>query len=80
VRARGYPDEQSARAAVREGEVVAAQVREYGDGHREVIGWGVIPAQVEIDQGEGREPVRQPIGEFSENWWSFVESQATKER
>jgi hypothetical protein len=77
---RAYPDAASARAACRPGEVAAARIREYADGHYEVIEWGVVPAEVVIDQGEGREPVRQPFGELSENWWSVVESEATRER
>jgi hypothetical protein len=77
---RAYPDAASARAACRPGEVAAARIREYADGHYEVIEWGVVPAEVVIDQGEGREPVRQPFGELSENWWSVVASEATRER
>lgn len=80
MRCRKYPDYASALAACGPDEVVAMYLREYPDGRREVIEYGVGPAVVEIDQGEGREPVRQPFGDLSENWWSVVEHQATRER
>lgn len=77
---RSYPTREAAEAGRREGELVAARYREYPDGRREVIEWGVVPARVEIDQGEGREPVRQPGGELIANWWNFAEDEVRRER
>jgi hypothetical protein len=75
MRARPYPDEQSARQGVKDGELVVAVKRSDG-----VVEWGVIPALVELDQGEGREPVRQPAGEFLASWWSEIQDQVNRER
>ena len=74
MRCREYPDEQSARAGCAEGEV-PMYVRK-SDGSVE---WGVIPAQVVLDQGEGRSPVRQPTGEFLAHWWSEIEALRERE-
>jgi hypothetical protein len=74
VRCREYSDEQSARAGVRDGEVVMYVRRSDGS-----LQWGVIPAQIEIDQGEGRDPVRQPAGEFLAHWWSEIEALRERE-
>lgn len=75
MRCRSYPDEAAARAGVKPGEHVVAVQRSDG-----TVEWGVIPAEVVIDQGEGRVPVRQPTGEFLASWWSEVELQARRER
>lgn len=72
---REYPDRATAEANKGPDEHVVAVKRSDG-----VIAWGVIPAFIEIDQGEGREPVRQPAGEFLANWWSEVEAQVQRER
>lgn len=74
MRCREYPDQASARAGVGVGEVVVAVQRSDGS-----VQWGVAPLVVELDQGELREPVRQPFGLFAETWWSEVEEQARKE-
>jgi hypothetical protein len=73
--ARAYPDEAAARAGC---EPCCEQVVAFRSLHG--VEWGVIPAVIELDQGEGREPVRQPADEFVANWWSEVEEQARRER
>lgn len=74
--ARAYLDEQSARAGCEPCcEQVVAVKR-----HDGAVEWGVIPVLVEIDQGEGRVPVRQPGVDFVANWWSEIEAQVTRER
>lgn len=75
MKARSYPDEQSARAGCQPDEEVVAVRRSDG-----TVNWGVIPAFVVLDQGEGRVPVRQPTREFLAAWWSEVEEQARRER
>jgi hypothetical protein len=74
--ARAYPDEASARAGA---ESCCERVVYVKDAAGDVV-WGVIPVLVELDQGEGRVPVRQPADEFVANWWSEVEEQARRER
>ena len=74
MRCREFPDRLLAEAARGEDEVLVA-VRQ-SDG---AVTWGVIPAFVEIDQGEGRDPVRQPSGEFLAHWWSEIEAARERE-
>jgi hypothetical protein len=74
--ARAYPSEAAARAGC---ESCCERVVYVKDAVGDVV-WGVIPALVEVDQGEGRSPVRQPADEFVANWWSEVEEQARRER
>jgi hypothetical protein len=73
---RGYPSEEEARAGC---EPCCEQVV-FVRGVDSVVHWGVIPLVVELDQGAGREPVRQPAGDFVASWWSEVEEQARRER
>ncbi len=72
---RAYEDEASALAGCEPccEQVVAVKS---SDG----LQWGVIPVLIELDQGEGRNPVRQPADEFVANWWSEIEMQAHREQ
>jgi hypothetical protein len=75
--ARAYSSQQ---AAILGCEPCCEVVRGVRNERGEVIQWGVIPAVVELDQGEGREPVRQPADEFVANWWVELYEQARRER
>ncbi len=72
---RAYESEAAARAGCEPccEQVVAVRA---SDG----LQWGVIPVLIEVDQGEGREPVRQPGVELIANWWNFAEEEVRRER